>query len=200
MWSKKLLLTGVLVLGVIGFSRGDAAAQNLTGISLNLRSNTVTGDITVDGANLTNNKVSLSLVVPANSTTGFNGVLACGNGGAKGKPSPGIQLALVNEPEAFSNSTLIKKSQVHAASATVEITTNLTVQDLQDLADLYCPNENWFGIEYVPCAANTAVEVADGEIPRGRKDFSCTLPACETLGFDPKTLRFEVKDYVCTAQ
>lgn len=208
MLSKKLLFIGLFALGVIGFSRWNAAAATLGGFSLSCTGFTtcgqcfctgsVEGGVFVKGPQLTGDTLLFNVDAPN------GGLLACGNGGS-GNPSPGIQIVSVNVPELFSFSKPIQKSDLQGNTVTTNLLASLDTDHLQLLANQFCPNSNWFGLDFVPCGTSTmSLTLLDSSQQQViQQKYSCSLNSCNvgfTVDSKTKEFSFDSVPYTCTAQ
>jgi hypothetical protein len=195
---RHLLTAGLLVIAVIVLTPSEApAAVCLVSIGgkCTFWSNGTECDILADqfGSINKNPKVDCQIAAPG------DGVLACANGGAKGKTAPGIQLIhVIESPESFGKSASIKKSDVANGIASIDVTAFLLGQNLTDLGTLYCPNANWFPVDYVPCDMSATITLQNDSGKLDEVTYQCTLPSCDTLQFDIDTHKFERRQFDCT--
>ncbi|MGE0822695.1 MAG: hypothetical protein AB7G75_06220 [Candidatus Binatia bacterium] len=153
-------------------------------------SGSVECDLNANGVgNVKKDPKSLACNVVAQGT----GLLLCGNPGSKAKAAPGIQVVTV--PQNFGASTGITSVDKNGV-ATATVVTSANLPGL----DEFCPNTNWVALDYVPCAASIEAELTDDIGTISSATFSCTLPSCETLGYDAATQKFERRQYECTRQ
>jgi hypothetical protein len=213
MYSKKLLLVGLFVLGVIGFLGRYASAATLGGFSLSCTGLTtcgqcfctggVEGGVFVKGSQLAGDTIFLNVGAP------IGGLLACANSGS-GNPSPGIQIVSVPGPQTLQATEVIQQSDIKGSKVNVDLLALLSGSALQTLANQFCPNSNWSGIDFVPCTTDPAAIAAQIRLALLDtnlqtillQDYSCTR-TCD-IGFtvDTKTKQFSFNSlpYTCTPQ
>jgi hypothetical protein len=125
-------------------------------------------------------------------------VVACGNPGTNNWTAPGVNV--VNFDGAISGETLVEPSMCDAnGNAFVEVTATIS-QEMKDalLAAGACPNTNWVVADAVPCTATITDQETDAnDCVIADATFECTLPSCETLGWDIDTQKFERRQYDC---
>jgi hypothetical protein len=209
---KNLLLICFVALSVMVITR-EATAITLSGGSISCTTKvacppgstnfvcfclgSVDGAFEADATQLTGNSVTQTIFAT-------DGVVACGTSGNQ-LASSGVQLVNDPNPESFSQSTTIQKSQiVNGTSAIGFISADISDADLQRAADAVCKNDNWVGLDYAMCAGTVRLDLKDGTGDlRASKQYSCSLD-CSTLGFtiDPvaKTFSFNPEPYSCVEQ
>ncbi len=190
---KSLLMIGLLSMSTVALLGTEANARVCLlsqGGSCIFWSGSVECDLTATGVgDIKHDPKSLGCNINSTGT----GLLLCGNPGAHHNAAPGIQVVTV--PESFGSTTAIKNVDKNGkASATV-----ITSPDLTSL-NSFCPNTNWVALDYVPCTPSIDAALLDQDGTLDSATYSCTLPSCETLGYDPNTLKFERRQYECTRQ
>lgn len=209
---KKWPVIGLFVLGVLGFFRLDAMAASLGGFSLSCTGRTtcgqcfctgsVEGGVFVKGSQLTGDTIFLSVAAPN------GGLLACANGGS-GNPSPGVQVTSVTGPQTLQATEVIQKSDIKGSSVNANLFALLSPSNLQVLANQFCPNSNWHGIDFVPCttdpaatAANITLQLKDSVtlLPIITNQYSCkrTCDVGYTVNPSTKEFSFDSLPYTCT--
>jgi hypothetical protein len=61
-----------------------------------------------------------------------------------------------------------------------------------------CSKDQWYPVDVVPCGMTVVDYVRDASGILAQKTFTCTLPNCETLGWDKINQSFDVRQYECT--
>ena len=192
---------GISMIAIVGTEAVAAvcALRSKSGTCL-FWSGSVECDLNADQIGSLKDKPELSCTVTPSTSVGLQGgLLTCGNPGANRKTSPGVQVVSVppaSAPPFFGKSTGIQKQDIQNGVASVTI---ITSPDLSRL-NSFCPNPNWVVLDYVPCQASIEAKQSDTVGPIDTKTFSCTLPSCSTLGFDPVTGKFDRRQYDCTQQ
>jgi hypothetical protein len=187
---------GLLAATVIAMTSHEASARVcliFQGGRCVFFSGSVECDIVADqfGSTNKNPKVDCQIEAPG------DGLLACANGGAKGKTAPGIQVIQINAAETFGAFASITKSDITNGVATVDVTASLLGDPLTQLGEIYCPNANWSAVAYVPCETNATVTLRNDSGQLDQVAYECTLPSCDTLQFDLVTHKFERRQYEC---
>jgi hypothetical protein len=137
-------------------------------------------------------------------TQGQPGILFCGNRG--GNQPPGQRLVVANEP-LFCFKQIDPQnvfSPRNGGTATVTCTALLSPEALLALGEENCaPGQEAF--DFVPCSFLSDVTYSEGLITDADPEpplietarHFCTLPSCETLGWNNKTRLPEARDYEC---
>ncbi len=196
---KKLLLIGLLGISLVTLFVIDASAlgtcilRNIYG-GCRVWSGSIECGISVSKVgNVTKNPETVGCTA---SGTG-NWVVACGNPGVKRWTSPGINLVYYSG--SLEGNLAIQKTDVdHNGNAYLYVPASADQSMLNNLTDT-CPNPNWIAIDAAPCEAT----VTDQEWDACNQVVSdttlwCTLPSCETLGWDKTAQQFERREYECT--
>lgn len=201
---RKVMLSCVFGISMVAILGTEAVARvcvlrSTSGTCL-YYSGSVECDLNADQVGSLKDNPELSCTVTPSTLAGSQGgLLTCGNPGANRKTSPGIQVVSVppsSAPPFFGKNTGIRKQDIQNGVAYVTVTTS---PDLSQFIS-FCPNPNWIVLDYVPCQASIEAKQSDTVGPIDTKTFSCTLPNCSTLGFDPVTGEFERRQYQCTQQ
>lgn len=127
---------------------------------------------------------------------GLDGLVFCSNGGDN--VAPGRQAFLLGP--GFSGMTMISEYQVqkNGFASEIDVTAKLSEEGLYVL-DQFCQNDNWYAVDFVPCAMDVTVAVVDEEgAVTDTKQFSCSLPQCDTLAWDKLQQRPERRQYECS--
>ncbi|MEW6571834.1 MAG: hypothetical protein AB1390_11820 [Nitrospirota bacterium] len=144
--------------------------------------------------NCIDNPVFLGCIAHGNS----NWVVACGNPGSNNWTAPGINVFYFDGT--LSGQILVDPSMCDKngnAFATVYAEASQSFLDGLVLAGA-CPNPNWIARDAVPCAMTlTDQEIDENGCVVADATFDCTLPNCETLGWDVDTQKFERRQYDC---
>ncbi len=126
-------------------------------------------------------------------------VVACGNPGSNQWTSPGINVAYFNGT--VSGQTLVTPSMCDSNGNAYAVVTAEPSADLlaAAVAAGACPNNNWTAIDAVPCSMTAKDYITDTNgCILADATFTCTLPNCNTLGWDAVNQKFEQRQYDCT--
>jgi hypothetical protein len=145
--------------------------------------------------NVINDPVSLGCIASGTSQW----VVACGNPGSNGWTAPGVNV--VNFDGTLSNSYQLTPADVgENGRAYVNVTALPDEVLLFDLTQQgACPNLNWSAIDAAPCSMTLIDQQLDATgCVTAEAVFNCSLPECETLGWDAAAQKFERRQYQCT--
>jgi hypothetical protein len=151
--------------------------------------------------NVTQHPKSLACNINPPGTDGVvQGVLFCGNP-ASNQPPGQVPAVFSCEPGSacFTNSTAVDPNSVKQGKAHVQVIVMPTQSELDSLALQYCPNTQFIGLDFVPCAFGGDLELTDDSGTVESVRHSCTLPDCFNLRWDKKKKMPEQRDYECTA-
>jgi hypothetical protein len=131
----------------------------------------------------------------------LEGLLFCGNP-ASNQP-PGQVPVLFSCPEGssscFGGVTSVDPNAVKRGRTHVQVIALPTADQLNNLAQIHCPNEKFIGLDFVPCAFSSELDLIDVEtsdIDEAAK-HSCSLPDCSSLTWNKKAHMPEQRDYEC---
>jgi len=202
---RKAILSFVFGIGMVAILGTESVARVCTlksssGTCL-FWSGSVECDLNADQVGSLKDNPELSCTVtPSSVAESQGGLLLCGNPGRKQKPASGIQVISIpaaSSPPSFGASIGIQKQNIQNGVATVP---PISASPNLSQFNSFCPNPSWVVLDYVPCQASIEAKQSDTVGPIDTKTFSCTLPSCSTLGFDPVTGKFERRQYQCTQQ
>jgi hypothetical protein len=130
------------------------------------------------------------------------GRVTCGNSGSKSKPSPGIQVVDVANFFSFFNpitvsNLAITKNDIHGGVA--DVLTGDQFYALTNAAITPCPNAGWTVLDAVACSADMVVTLKKDSTILEKVKETCSLDACQTLGFNSRTGIFDTRQYACGA-
>jgi len=126
-------------------------------------------------------------------------LVACGNPGTNNWTAPGINLVYF-DGTLSGDYTVTEQdcSKNGRADVTVYADPNADLLAAAVAAGA-CPNNNWVAIDAVPCNMTLVDREYDSsDCLVADATFDCSLPDCETLGWDSVTQHFERRQYNCT--
>jgi hypothetical protein len=202
---RKVMLSCVFAISIVAIVGTEAVARvcvlrSSSGTCL-YYSGSVECDLNADQIGPLSSEPKLSCIVTPSTLPDSEGLLLCGNPGAKKTASPGVQIVHVPGPESPSfiiSTWLITKNDIKGGVAYADFK---TFADLSDF-NSFCPNLGWVALDYVPCEATIKAEQSDNISIVDSKTFSCALQSCSTLtyGLTVNGPRFERRPYQCTPQ
>ena len=205
----KRAIAGLLTIGAAALLANEAVAatcalRSSSGTCL-FYTNGVEGEIRTDsqGSLLKGPKVKIT-AVPTPTDPGVPsvvpGVVACGNPGANGWTSPGIQTVYVSDLTVVT--TLLRSPEVPIQKSNVSKGVALIVAHALAFEpnSSACPNSGWQVVDAVPCNADITVTLSNdaGTIDSAKFACSLDLQTCSTLAWDNVSQTFNRKPYSCT--
>jgi len=197
---KRVLLVGLLGMSLVALFGNEASARictlrSATGACLVWTGSIECGISATGIGNVTDDRVLLACTATGNGEW----VVACGNPGSNNWTAPGVNV--VNYAGTLTASYQLTPADIdHNGRAYVNVFAPPGIDLLEDLTQQgACPNLNWSAIDAVPCNMTLIDQQLDATgCVTAEALFNCSLPECETLGWDAAAQKFERRQYQCT--